>query len=312
MKTLSSPSVSGTSRFLKGIIAIVGLAAAAPTYAAPQGTATVFLAGESFGANKEIHVTSKTRKLTEAKSYTYTLSGKLKVPKGSPLAKLVPSGVSLATFVDALSPGGSSFLSRTVENPVENPSRNLPLTLVNKTFAGTKTIAGVGTVKISLTVIGKILGDGTLVMDVTDVKIKSTPKANLGTVQFLAGSKIVVTAAPEVEFKKPNTVVSETAGTVTIPVWRTTNTKGAASVQYQVMPGGTASPSDYTLPLDTTVNFASGETTKNIVITIHNNSLNDGGRFFNIELVNPGEGTVLGGSVPGSRLDTKVTITDED
>lgn len=312
MKTLSSPSVSGTSRFLKGVIAIVGLAAAAPAFAAPQGTATAFLAGEQFGANKEIHVTSENRKLTKAKRYTYTLSGKLKVPKGSPLAKVVPSGVSLATFIESLSPGGSSFLTRTADNPVENPSRNLPLTLVNKTFAGTKTVAGVGTVKISLTVVGKILADGTLVMDVTDVKIKSTPQANFGTVQFLTGSKIVVTAAPEVEFKKTNTVVSETAGSVSIPVWRTTNTKGPASVQYQVKAGGTASPSDYTIPGNTTVSFGTGETTKNIVIPINNNALNDGGRFFEIELINPGSGAVLGGSVPGSRLDTKVTITDED
>ena len=308
MKTLSSPSVSGTSRFLKGVIAIVGLAAAAPAFAAPQGTATAFLAGEKFGANEEIHVTSENRKLTKAKRYTYTLSGKLKVPKDSPLAKLIPSGVPVASFIESLSPGGASFLSRTVENP----SRSLPLTLVNKTFAGTKTVAGVGTVKISLTVVGKILADGTLVMDVTDVKIKSTPKVNFGTVQFLTGSKIVVTAAPEVEFKKTNTVVSETAGSVSIPVWRTTNTKGPASVQYQVKAGGTASPSDYTIPGNTTVNFGTGETTKNIVITINNNALNDGGRFFEIELINPGDGAVLGGSVPGSRLDTKVTITDDD
>lgn len=308
MKTLSSPSVSGTSRFLKGVIAIVGLAAAAPAFAAPQGTATAFLAGEKFGANEEIHVTSENRKLTKAKRYTYTLSGKLKVPKSSPLAKLIPSGVPVDSFIESLSPGGASFLSRTVENP----SRNLPLTLVNKTFSGTKNITGVGSVKISLTVVGKILADGTLVMDVTDVKLKTNPKVNLGTVQFLKGSKIVVTAAPEVEFKKTNTVVSETAGSVTIPVWRTTNTKGPTSVQYQVIAGGTASPSDYTLPVNNTVNFASGDTKKDIVITINNNTLNDGGRFFEIQLINPGNGAVLGGSVPGSRLDTKVTITDED
>ena len=99
---------------------------------------------------------------------------------------------------------------------------------------------------------------------------------------------------------------------MSIPVWRTTNTKGPASVQYQVKAGGTASPSDYTIPGNTTVNFGTGETTKNIVITINNNALNDGGRFFEIELINPGDGAVLGGSVPGSRLDTKVTITDDD
>lgn len=308
MKTLSNPSASGMSRFLKGFIAIVGLAAAAPTYAAPQGTATAFLAGEKFGVGEEIHVTSGSRKLTKAKYYTYTLSGNLKVPKGSPLAKLVPSGVSLAAFIESLSPGGSAFLSKTVDN---SATRSLPLTLVNKTFAGTKTINGIGTVKISITVVGKILADGTLVMDVTDVKLKTTPKTNLGTVQFLAGSKLVVNATPEVEFKKANTNVSETAGSVSVPVWRTTNTKTSASVDYTIIPG-TASASDYDVPTNTTVNFAPGETTKNIVITIHDNALNDGGRNFTIQLTNAGPGTALGGSVPGSRLDTKVTITDDD
>lgn len=306
MKTLSKPSKPGISRFLKGFIAIVGLVAAAPINAAPLGSTYVFLAGEKFGSGVEIHVTSATRKVTKAKRYTYNLSGTLKVPKGSPLAKLVPNGIPIDSFVEALNPGGAKFLTGTVDNP----TRSLPLTLVNKTFKGTKTINGIGTVKISLTVVGKILADGTCVMNVTNVQIKSTPAHNFGTIQFLAGSKLKISAAPEVEFHATNNVVAENAGQVSVRIWRTTNAKGKASVHYNTF-DGTANNSDYT-PTTGTVTFNDGELFKNVTIPIIDNALNDSNRFFTIQLSNPGNGAVLGGTVPGSHLSTKVTISDDD
>ncbi len=156
----------------------------------------VFLTGLKFGAGIPIHATSGTKKIDAAAKYSYELSGVVRGTPGTPLAKLVKIGTPISSFVEFVTPGGSNLLKGTFTNPNGATIPSTGLTVLNKKFAGTKNIKGVGVVKISFIVVGTIMADGQCVMDVTNVQFKTTPATNLGSITFSKGSKLNVKVVP--------------------------------------------------------------------------------------------------------------------
>jgi|GEM_PF-5243150 len=192
MKILNTPTRSRSAKFIQGIAAGLSVFLCSASVSSAAAQVDVFLTGLKFGADIPIHATSKTKTINAAAKYSYELSGVVRGTPGTPLAKVVKIGTPISTFVEFVSPGGSSFLKGTFTNP---NGTTLPATVLNKKFAGTKKINGVP-VKISFTVVGSILADGQCVLDVTDVKFKSTPATNLGSITFSKGSKLNIKVIP--------------------------------------------------------------------------------------------------------------------
>lgn len=188
MKILNLPSVS---RVAKSMVLCAGVMLASTSLSEARKV-SVYLTSQRFGNGESINATSGTRKIPAATEYTYDLNAKIRGQSGKPIEKIVKPGTDIATFVEFVSPGGSSFLT----GNFSNPSGTLPVTLINKKFAGTKNVKGLGTVKFSFVVEGKILADGQCVMNVTNVKIVSTPKVKLGSVIFTKGSTLDVSTVP--------------------------------------------------------------------------------------------------------------------
>jgi hypothetical protein len=300
MKTSNYIKRSSASRVMAGIIAAFGLAATA-AFAEPIGKVGVFISGGVFGTGKEIHADSGSRRIVASTHYKYKLSGSIRGEAGTLLADMITPGTPLAAFLESISKGSSEFL----EGSFANDGGELPATVLDRVFTGSKRFPGVGRVKVSLHVVGKILADGKCTVDVTEVKFTTDPKQKLGSVKFLKGSKLLITAVPIVSFAKTNTLVVENAGTVSVPV-RRYNKNGKASVKYKTV-FGTAVASDFTPVSEGLVEFADGETVKNITISITDNAVHNTVRRFTIEIFEPGFDAVL-----GSMTSTTVTITDNE
>ena len=96
-----------------------------------------------------------------------------------------------------------------------------------------------------------------------------------------------------VAFDKSSRTVREDSGTVQLDVTRTGNTDVAASVHY-ARTSGTATPdTDFTFTRGT-IDFAAGETTKSIPLTVVDDSAREGRESVVVSLSNPGVGTVMG------------------
>jgi hypothetical protein len=300
MKTCNPIRRSSASRTLAGIIATVGLAVSA-AFAAPIGQVGIFISGETFGTGKEIHVDSTPRLIVASTVYKYKLTGTIKGEPGTALADMITPGTPIGAFLESISKGSSSYL----KGSFTNLGGTLPATILDRKISGSKKFPGFGTVKVTLHVVGKILADGKCTLDVTEVKFTTDPRRNLGRIKFLKGSKLLITAVPVVTFRKTNTLVVENAGTVSVPV-RRFNKDGKASVKYKTV-FGTAGAADFTPVSEGIVNFADGETVKNITIAITDNDVHNTVRRFTIEIFEPGFGAVL-----GDMTSTTVTITDNE
>lgn len=174
------------------LLACAGMLLASSVWSDAAGTVSVYLTGLKFGAGKSIHATSGTKTIDTATSYEYKLDGVVRGTPGTPLAKVIKIGTPLSEFVDFVSKDGSKFLKGTVSNP----EGTLPVTLVSQTYSGTKMITGIGKVKISVKVVGSIDANGVCKMDVTNVKFKTDPPQNLGSVIFSKGSALTIKALP--------------------------------------------------------------------------------------------------------------------
>ena len=100
--------------------------------------------------------------------------------------------------------------------------------------------------------------------------------------------------------------VNEADGATSVLVQRTNGSSGAASVDLATMDGSAVAGQDY-VPLSTTLNFADGETTKSISVTLINDVLPESSEIFTVTLSNPTNGTSLGTSSA-----TTITIADDD
>ena len=190
MNILKSPTGSNATRIIRGMVACMAVTLGTTVFAAQK--VDVYLTGFKFGAGKTIHATSGDKTIVAATGYTYKLSGKVRGTPGTPLAKVVQIQTDLADFIDYVSPGGSSFLT----GSFSNPSGLLPATVIKKTFSGTRKVKGYGNVKMSVTIVGTIEADGKCVLDIKNVKFKTDPPQNLGSVVFSKGSALTITAVP--------------------------------------------------------------------------------------------------------------------
>lgn len=290
MKTISS-------RIGACIIATFGLGVVGAS--ALQPSVKVPLGGEEFGKNLEIHVSSGDRLIAASESYTYQMVGSC--AGTDDLAKLIPAGTPISTFLNKLSAGNSKYIS----GIYANPGGALPITVIDRKFSGKLTYPSVGLVTLSATIKAGITNTGEAYLDVVDVVVNSPGTTLKGTIKFQSGSKFVITTAPLIQFKTPTRSTLENSGTVDIYVTRFGNLKGTASADYTTVPG-TADSSDYT-PVSGTVVFANGETQQTITVPITDNADKDGTRVFALTLSSPNKGSVIG---PKNIIN--VTIRDDD
>jgi hypothetical protein len=297
MKTPHIPLV------IKGLVATLGLVAATATLAAPLGQVSVSLFGEVLTSGQDIEVDSGTRRIEAAQRYTYQLKGTC---QGTGLlAGPFPAGTSIAEFLETIKPGASKILKGKVRN--DDGNLDTEVILFEKKFSGAGVFPGIGSVDMGVTLNGTIQPDGQCVVSVSGVKFESIPPLDLGTVKFLPGSKLVISAAPEITFPNPLVEVRESVASqsVVVSVKRAINQKGNVSVDYTTVPG-TATPPDYT-HTSGTLEFPAGESSMDITVPIINNGNVDTERQFTIVLSNPANGAVLG-DIPS----ITVTINDDD
>lgn len=100
--------------------------------------------------------------------------------------------------------------------------------------------------------------------------------------------------------------VNESVGTATFTINRTVDTTGAGSVDWGTYGSTASTPDDYTGVAWTTVNFADGESSKNVSVTIIDDSEIEGTETFAIHLNNAVNGTL------GTDYISVVTIVDDD
>jgi streptogramin lyase len=147
----------------------------------------------------------------------------------------------------------------------------------------TYTTTGTFTITTSIRDIGGASISGTALALVTGI-------SQSGTLQF---SSIITSAA-------------EGAGTTTLTVTRTGDTSIPASVNFETNDGTAVQKSDYTFNFGT-LQFAPGDTSKTIQISLVNDVFVEGSETFFVNLSNPSPNFVLG--TPSS---IAVTITDDD
>ncbi len=117
---------------------------------------------------------------------------------------------------------------------------------------------------------------------------------------------IRLTEGETVQFITTNYIIDEAAGTVSVTVTRAGSAAGPASVEFATSPGSATSPEDYTHTTGT-VDFPAGETSDTFTVPIFNDGSAENDEFFNVTLLNPSPGLVL-----GTPFAATVTIVDND
>lgn len=281
--------------------AVSFFASATEVKAGPSEQIVAKLATMKFGHNKGFVATSKDRTIAPSKLYHYKISGTIR-GKGGALGLVYREEIPIATFLDSLKAGTSSLL----EGSLDNPDGALPALLVSKNIEGSRNIKGVGRVKLNLKFAGTIDAKGQIALEVSDVKATVNGKPLDGVMVIGKGSKLDVSTSPIIQFKATTMLVNETVGNASVKVVRLGNKVGSASVQFQTADGTAVAGVDYDATTGT-VQFASGETSKNILVPIINNTVKDGFRKFTITLSDPATGTILG-VVPSNT----VSIANDD
>ncbi|HEX8502759.1 MAG TPA: PQQ-dependent sugar dehydrogenase [Pyrinomonadaceae bacterium] len=124
-----------------------------------------------------------------------------------------------------------------------------------------------------------------------------------------AGQTPVPVATPtptDVRFNSAGFAVGEQAGSVTVGVTRTGDTRGEVTVDYATTDGTATSRGDYTAARGT-LRFAPGETLKTFTVLVSNDDTREGNETFGVTLSNLAGNATLETS-PGRT----VTITDDD
>ncbi|WP_287630137.1 MULTISPECIES: Calx-beta domain-containing protein [unclassified Microcystis] len=136
-----------------------------------------------------------------------------------------------------------------------------------------------------------------------------TGGATLGTQQTATLTIIDNDAVPGViQFSNATYSINEDGAAISpITITRTGGTDGAVSVTLNLSNGTATAPNDYTNSSPITVNFASGEKTKTVNITIINDLIREGDETVNLVLSNP-----TGGANLGTQTTATLTIADND
>ncbi len=98
-------------------------------------------------------------------------------------------------------------------------------------------------------------------------------------------------------------VTATESGSATLNITRTNGAEGAVSVNVKTVSGSAIAGTDFNT-VDQAVNFAEGQTTASVTVTLINRSGSQGSRSLSVELSNPVGGAAIGSSV------ATVTITD--
>ena len=117
---------------------------------------------------------------------------------------------------------------------------------------------------------------------------------------------LVVLSGGALQFSAGSYTVSENAGTATVTVNRVGGSAGATSVNF-VITGNTASSGGDFSPASATLNFADGETSKDVTVTIVNDDINERDEFANLFL-----NTVNGTGALGTPTVATLNITNDD
>ena len=122
------------------------------------------------------------------------------------------------------------------------------------------------------------------------------------TITFIPAAQVGVNV---VQFGAATYSAAENAGTLAVTVTRTGDTSVAASVTLSTSDGSGLAGTDYTALTNQPVNFAAGEASKNVLITIANNPATQPDRTINVAL-----GGASGGTTLGAQATAVATITD--
>ncbi|MFL6336643.1 MAG: Calx-beta domain-containing protein [Pyrinomonadaceae bacterium] len=113
-------------------------------------------------------------------------------------------------------------------------------------------------------------------------------------------------AAGQVQFAQHVFSVSESAGQAVVTVTRTTGTGGAATVAYTTLSGGTAASGSEFTPTSGTLDFAAGEESKQFVVPLLNDAVDEADETVYVRLTDE-----AGGSV-GEPAYAAILIADDD
>jgi aldose sugar dehydrogenase len=116
----------------------------------------------------------------------------------------------------------------------------------------------------------------------------------------------VSTTTSSIQFNATNYIVNENAGSVTVAVTRIGNTSNPVTINYATSNGTGTTPGDY-LNTSGSLQFAAGETIKNFVVPIVDDSIVERTENINVVLSLPGSGAMA-----GSPFTSTITILDDD
>ncbi len=172
--------------------------------------------------------------------------------------------------------------------------------------SGSATIAAGATgVFVDISVLDDALAEGTetIVLSVTP---GATYSAGNGTATRYLADGEAASVATQVRFSAATGSAAENAGTVNIPVTLSAAAAGPVTVEYFIN-GGTALAAgvDYTLAAGL-LTFTPGETSKNIVVAVSDDTLDENNETLVVALANPNNGRL------GTSSSHTLTITDND
>ena len=271
---------------------------------ADQTSVSVNLATAEFGDGLNVHLTSGDAHIVAARAYTFNIKGK--VHGTGPFAAILPAGTKISDLLDKVEAGTGVTLRRCEGKSVRHSAA----------LSGQRDFLGDHSrdippfpefdVSASLTIKGRIAGNGQVRFDVTNVNFEASGFSFLdfGHVVFDTGAKLVVTAAPLIQFETTGCFDLRNGGTLVLVVTRKVNLSQRATVHYEAQ-AITAETGDFR-PASGDLSFAPGVREKRIRIGIINNFTADGARTFKVDLSAP---TAAG---PRQKKSVVVTINDDE
>ena len=138
-----------------------------------------------------------------------------------------------------------------------------------------------------------------------NVDLSAPSGATLGSPASAAVTIVENDPAPTVQFSSSTYNVNENAGTATLTITKTGSTAVNATVHYATSDGTATAGSDYTATSGD-VTFLPNETSKDVTVSITNDSVYEGNENFTVTLSAPANATL------GSPSAATVTIIDDD
>ncbi len=140
----------------------------------------------------------------------------------------------------------------------------------------------------------------TLTLESTDTfNISDSASSAIGTITDAADT-------PSFEFSAASTNANEGDGTVTLTIEKTGTTLVGSTVSYATTNGSATGGSDFTAITSTNLNFAAGDTSQDITVTITDDSADETTEAFTVDLTAGADAKL------GSTTSHSISITDND